>query len=112
MEPRVPVIREASGGQSNPVALVPPGWGPSCVLGTWGGHGGDLRAISLEAGAWALQCRRGEAQLWDSFLTPKIPHLEAPDCICKKPRWAPGREGRDVGSLSSSLGTRQGSAVP
>ena len=81
----------------------PLGGAPPVPLGHGEAVGVDLRAIRLEAGAWALQCRRGEAQLWDSLLTPKIVHFEAPDCICQKPRaqWggylSPGEGGQACG---------------
>lgn len=76
----------------------------------------DLRAIRLEAGAWALQCRRGRPSS-GTPPHPKIVHLEAPDCHMQEAPgsvgWVlePREEGRHVGSMSSSVGNRPGSAV-
>ena len=52
-----------------------PGLGSSCALETWGGNGDDRRAGASvwELGLEIAVCRRGQAQLWDSLLTWKVP---------------------------------------
>lgn len=88
-------------GQASGLGLL--GGALPVPLGHGEAMGVDLRAIRLEAGAWALQCRAREGPALGLSLTPKIVHLEAPDCICKKPQaqWggylSPEREGRHVG---------------
>ena len=86
------------------------------------GHG-EVMGVTSGPSAWRLgpgHCSAGAGR--PSSETPSSPqtyctsrlltaYARSPG-LSRVGTWAPGREGRDVGSLSSSVGTRQGSAVP